>query len=239
MPSRASPLRLGSQSRLGEWKSRSTQVGGMSIAGCSNARQSSRNCSRSAGSTSHAEARHEPVEQQLGLDQERLDVVVRNPIFDMRRDHERVGQLHLMQRTQRVDRGLVAFLDGSRRIAGDHALVAQVLDEQQPLVEIGVQNGGRREAALAQSIRHRDERDDALGKMRDRAVGLAVADRRAVRPPRRVHQDHLLLAEREPLVGARRSIALDARAHRVAVAAFGDELAHPSRCGRRAAPNEP
>ena len=37
----------------------------------------------------------------------------------------------------------------------------------------------------------------------------------------------MLVAEREPLVGPRRGVALDARAERVAVAALGDELAHP------------
>ena len=85
--------------------------------------------------------------------------------------------------------------------------------QQQALVEIGVMDLGRREAALAQPLRHRDERRDALGEMRDRAVGLAVAHRRAVRPPRRVHQDDALVAEREPLVAAGRGVALHARAH--------------------------
>ncbi len=96
-----------------------------------------------------------------------------------------------------------------------------------PCVEVGVQDGRRREAALAQPVGHRHERRPRLGEMRDRAVGLAVADRRAVGPPRRIHQDGVLVAEREPFVGPRRGIALHARARtRVAVAALGDELAH-------------
>ena len=58
-----------------------------------------------------------------------------------------------------------------------------------PLDEIGRVDLRRREAALAQAVREGDKRHDVLGEMRDRAVGLAVADRRPVRPARRVHQD--------------------------------------------------
>jgi hypothetical protein len=46
--------------------------------------------------------------------------------------------------------------------------------------------------------------------MRDGAVGLAVAHRRAVRPFRRVHQDGALVAEPQPFVAARGGVALDA-----------------------------
>ena len=95
-----------------------------------------------------------------------------------------------------------------------------------PRSRSALQDGGRREPAFAQSVGHRHERDDAFGEMRDRAVGLAVPDRRTVRPPRRVHQDRVLVAEREPLVGSRRGVALDARADGFAVAALGNELAH-------------
>ena len=58
------------------------------------------------------------------------------------------------------------------------------------------------------------------------AVGLAVAHRRAVRPARRVHQDGALLAEPQPLVGARRGVALDAPPLGLAVAGGIQEAAH-------------
>ena len=46
--------------------------------------------------------------------------------------------------------------------------------------------------------------------MGDGAVGLAVPHRRTVWPARRVHQQGALLAEPQPLIGARRGVALDA-----------------------------
>jgi hypothetical protein len=48
--------------------------------------------------------------------------------------------------------------------------------------------------------------------MHDRAVRLAVAHRRAVRPAWRVHQDGALIAEPQPFVRAGRCVALDALA---------------------------
>ena len=146
------------------------------------------------------EPRQEPVHQELGFDQERVHVVGRNAVFDMGRDGQGVGQPLLVQRKQHVDRGLVALLDRRRRIAAHHALLAEVLEDQQSVIEISVMDDGRREAVLPQAVRHRHERHDTVGKMRDRAIGLAAAHRRAVRPARHVHQDHVLVAEGEPLV---------------------------------------
>jgi hypothetical protein len=147
-----------------------------------------------------AEPRQEPVEQQLRLDQEGAHVVIGNAVLDMRRDRQRVGKLQRVQRKQCIDRGLVALLDRGRRLAAHHALVAQVLDDQETLVEIGVVDDRGREAALAQPVRDRCERHDVVGKMRDRAVGLPVPHRRAIGPAWRVHQNHMLVAERQPLV---------------------------------------
>ena len=87
-----------------------------------------------------------------------------------------------------------------------------------PSGKLGLVDLRRREATLAQPVRHRDERHDVLGEMGDGAVGLAVAHRRAVRPARRVHQDGPLLAVLEPLVGAGRGVALDAPPLGLAVA---------------------
>src|SRR5450759_1068784 len=58
--------------------------------------------------------------------------------------------------------------------------------------------------ALAQRLRHGDERRHGFGEMRDRAIGFAVAHDRSVRPARRIHQDGAGARERKPLVRARR-----------------------------------
>ena len=88
----------------------------------------------------------------------------------------------------------------------------------------------RRQPAVAQRARHRDERLHVLGQMRDRAVRQAAAHRRPVGPARCVHQHELALLVRDPLIGARRGIALQMRTLRVGQALIGEELAdrdHP------------
>ena len=89
---RAIPLRPGSHNKLGEWKSRSTQVGGASIAGCNSSRQSA--AKRSALGVGHGcvQPRQEPIEQQLSLDQEGVHVVMREAVLDMRRHRQNIGQ---------------------------------------------------------------------------------------------------------------------------------------------------
>ena len=146
------------------------------------------------------EPRQEPVHQELGFDQERVHVVGGNAVFDMGRDGQGVGQSLLVQRKQHVNRGLVALLDRRGRVAAHHALVAEVFEDQQALIEIGVMDDGRREAVLPQTVRHRHEGHDTVGQMRDRAIGLAATYRRAVGPARHVHQDHVLVAEGKPFV---------------------------------------
>src|SRR5215472_9482475 len=89
------------------------------------------------------EAWQEPVDQQLSFDQERVHIVGRNAIVQLRRDWQRVGQLLLMQREQHVDRDLIALLDRRWWLAADHTLVAEVLDDQKSLLEIRLINAGR------------------------------------------------------------------------------------------------
>ena len=105
-----------------------------------------------------------------------------------------------MQRKQDVDRNLIPLSDRCRRIAGDESLFAEVFDDQKSLAEIGLVDGGRGEAVLPQPIRHPHERYDIVGEVRDRAVWLVAAHRWAVRPGWRTHQQHALVAEREPLI---------------------------------------
>ena len=122
-----------------------------------------------------------PVEQKLGLDQERVDVVGRHAVLDAGRHREGCGSRLAVQRDQHIDGSRIAFLDRRRRIAFHDALGAEILQQHQPFVEVGGVDLRRREAALAQRARHRDERLHILGKVRDRAVGQAAAHRRARR----------------------------------------------------------
>ena len=92
----------------------------------------------------------------------------------MGRDGQGVGQPLLVQRKQHVDRGLVALLDRRRRIAAHHALLAEILEDQESLIQISVMDDRCGESVLPQAVRHRHERHDIVGKMRDRAVGLAA-----------------------------------------------------------------
>jgi hypothetical protein len=111
---------------------------------------------------------------------------------DQRRDRQRVGQRQTVQGDQRIDRGLVAVPDRLGRIAFDHALVAEVLENEKSRLEIGGIDLGRREPALSQAVGERDERLHVLGQMGDRPgrPGCAPA---AVGSARRVHQEDVAL----------------------------------------------
>jgi hypothetical protein len=70
--------------------------------------------------------------------------------------------------------------------------------------------------------------------MGDRAIGLAAAHRRAVRPLRRIHQHITRAAEREPFVGARRGVALHVAPSSQRKAGAGEEVAdHSDALGAR------
>ena len=97
---------------------------------------------------------------------------------------------------------------------------------------------GAERSRSAQSGSDRDVRHDVLGQMGDGAVRLAVTHRRTVRPPRRIHQNRVLLVEREPLVNTRRSVADHAAPSRTAETGILEkaaQLRNPCRpCGKRA-----
>ena len=134
----------------------------------------------------------------------------------MRRDRKPIGQFAAMQRHQEIDGDLVARFDRRRRIAFDDPLVAEILHDDQPMVEIGLQDRRRREIAVTQTLRQRDIRNDILGEMSDGAVGLAVAHRRTVGTARRVHQHHCLFLDHQALVDACRGVAFHAPSRHVA-----------------------
>ena len=101
-------------------------------------------------------------------------------MLDVRRDRKDIGQPPLMQRQEDVNRRFVALPHRRGRVTGHHRLVAEVLDDQQPLVEIGMMDARRREAVFVQTVRHRHIGNDAFSKVRNCAVGLSVTHRRSI-----------------------------------------------------------
>jgi hypothetical protein len=81
----------------------------------------------------------------------------------MRRQRQHVWRVLAMQVGQEVGRGLIARQNWTRRVALDHAFLAEILGDQKTLVEIGVVDFGRREAAVAQRAGDRNEGPDVLG----------------------------------------------------------------------------
>ena len=130
-----------------------------------------------------------------------------------------------MQVCQHLGGHRVARFDRRRRFAIDDQLVAEIFEHDQAVAAVGGENFRRREVALVQSAGDGDEGRDAFGQMRDLAVRLAIAHRRAVRPLGRVHQDVTRAVAHQPLVGARRRVALDAFAAGSCEAAQGQEAA--------------
>ena len=172
-----------------------------------------------------AEQGQEPVEQQLGLDQHRVHVVAWHMILHARLHRQRIRRALAVQRRQEIGGDFVTRLDRRRRIAFDDQFVAEILKHQQTGVAVGGIDARRRQAEHAQAPRHGDERRDALGQMRDGAVRFSVAHRRPVWAARRIHQDVAFAVMRQPLIGACRSVALDAVARRQAEAAVVEKAA--------------
>ena len=62
-------------------------------------------------------------------------------------------------------------LDRRWRVAGHHRLSAEVLDDEETLLQVGVQDVRRRQSNLAQSLCDGDKRRHALGEMRTSTLG--------------------------------------------------------------------
>ena len=85
---------------------------------------------------------------------------MRQAVLDMRRHGQHVRQAQLVQCQQHVDGALITLPDRRRWLAADHPLIAEILNNQETLIEIGVIDLRRREAMLPQAICHRHERTD-------------------------------------------------------------------------------
>ena len=230
------PCRSGSHSRFGEWKSRSTQVRSVSIAGLQRLAPH-RHIDRAGGvGNLGAERRQIPVEQQLGLHQHahRGRSAAACAGRAARPAACRAGAGRAARPARRPPRRSAPRSAPAARPATTNSLPRSSMISK-PFVDVGLEDLRRREAELAQPVGHGDERFDVLGEMHDGAVRLAVAHRRAVRPARRVHQDGALVAEPQPLVGAGRGVALDARCARPRRSRWLPESGGSRRAARRAA----
>ncbi len=111
-----------------------------------------------------------PFEHQSGLNQQRIGVEGGYGVGELGRQRQNEGQYHAMQRRQHVGSSVITFLDRPRRIAFDKARAAEILGDQESVVEVGVMNDGRREPALAQAAGDGDKRLHVFGQMNHRAV---------------------------------------------------------------------
>ena len=193
--------------------------------GVSASRQSATKVARAVSATVVPAARNIPVEQQFGFDQEGVEVVTRNGVIDAGDDRQRFDHVVAVKREQGIDRGRIARLDRRGRIARHEQLGAEILQHDEALIEIGGVDFRRGKSAFAQTFGQGDERFHVFRKMRDGAVGLAVAHGRAVGPRRRIHQDRGSPVQGEPLVGARGGIALHALALRIRKAGLFEKAA--------------
>ena len=158
------------------------------------------------------ELRQVPIEQQVNFDEKGIHVVFRNPVIDTRLDRNHILQSFAVHFGEQTDRRFVASYIRCRRVAAHDHLVTKIFDDQQAGIAIGREDRRRRKAAAAQCVRHRDERRHAFRQMCDRAVRLAIAHGRSIGPLWRIHQDIGRAVAGEPLVAARRGVALDAAA---------------------------
>ena len=110
-----------------------------------------------------------------------------------------------------------------RDLGAEHP-VAEVFDQQKALIEIEGVDGRRGKTAPPELMTDRDERRDVLGEMHERAIGLAVADRRPVRLARCVHQNGAAVRQHETRVSTRRGIALQIFGGRLGVRRRIDEV---------------
>src|SRR5450631_2121308 len=122
---------------------------------------------------------HIPFEQQFDFDGQRIDIVTRNPVRLFVAGWQSVGKIGAVQMRERGERGGVTFLDDAG--FGGYRLTAEILDDGQSSVKIEGKDFGRRKTVFAQAFADCDKRPYILGEFGDRAIGFAIANRRAVR----------------------------------------------------------
>src|SRR5579872_6380447 len=112
-----------------------------------------------------------------------------------------------MQLREQIDPGLVTFGNRAWRVSLDKTFTAEILDDEESRIKIGMTNGGRREGALAQTVGDGNKWLYVFGEMHRGAVGLSIIDGRTIGAARRVHQNDRRVAAKQPCIGTRRGIA--------------------------------
>src|SRR5262249_36610328 len=77
-----------------------------------------------------------PVQKQLHLDQKRINVVARQPVFDTWLDRQNVTEMIAMQFREQVGCHLVTRSDRFGRIVIDDEFIAEILDHQKACLTI-------------------------------------------------------------------------------------------------------
>ena len=86
--------------------------------------------------------------------------------------------------------------------------IAEVLEDDEPFLQVEGLDLRRREAAGAECFGDGDEGGDVFSQMHECAIGLAVPDWRAVGLPRRVHENRAPVGLHEARIAARGRISL-------------------------------
>ena len=168
-----------------------------------------------------------PVEQQFGLDAQGIEIIDRqNMVIGLLREADRDRKARrqglVMQMRQKIGGHAIALGDRAKGV--DDPFPAQILDNQQAGFEIGRQYLRRTKSLRPQSMGQGHKGMHAFGQFRQSGIGLAPADRRTVGTARRDHQNGFLIRLLQPLIGARRGIALDRHAHGLAPAMQAQQM---------------
>jgi hypothetical protein len=200
---------------------------------------------RIAGNGLALHQRPEPVGQQRHFDRERVVVIVGDAIVRSVRQRHRGRPVALGHVGQQIDGGRHRL--GHVLAVGQHPPVepvAEVLDDEKTLLEIGGVKLGRAQARVSQAGVDGHDRPAVLGQMGDRAVAPAVADRRPVGARRHVHEDgRAAFARDKALVAPDRGIAVEMQPAGVGPFAVQQEASHRLHArqlaGPGAVPDEP
>jgi hypothetical protein len=140
-----------------------------------------------------------------------FEIEGRNGVLAFRRDREDGRQFPGVKPREDARRFAVTLRDGA--VLVDHALVAEILDEEETGLQILAVDLRRRQPKRPQAPIDRHEGVHGLGELRERRIGLAAPHGRADEPRRRDHQDRGLAGGfREALVSPHRRIAEDRHA---------------------------
>ena len=158
-----------------------------------------------------------PVDEKAGFHLHRGGVEVRN-VMDVAAVRGEVTRGRMAVQVAEADDAFPVTIGDRPALLVQHAVLAQVLQQEDALVVISAKYLRCRQAEPAEIAGNRDEGIGVLGKVHDLRIRLAFMDRRSVGLARPVHQDQRsAVFRRHRLVGPHRRIAGQVAAPRVRV----------------------